>query len=413
MPAPTTYPSDKQFIGVAKEVTPGTPVAPTWTFLVDKFDPEDKPTWLVDKAMRGSMVEEYGLIQGVTKSEFSMSGPFFGDGGGFLLNNILGDMAEAGTYTGSGTTTLSSGATAGATTISTALSIANGTRIQIGTGANAEVVVTSGVPTGAGPFTIPVPALRFAHLSAEVVQPVTTPYSQIFSTLNAGTAQPGTLTITDWQGLPATNQARVYSGACLSELTLKGNAETELITFDAKGIAWASAIAAAPPTSAPTTAQPIASWRTALGLGGPASGGTQDKTIGSWEIKITRKLKPYFTGQNSQNPFVIQRGAVTATGKLVFAVPADEAKSLLYMLNNTQPQFQWLVSNGLAGASLLSLQVDVQAAAFETAKINRGAEAVGYDDTFKALANTTNAGASGGYSPLKVTLQNAVAAGTF
>src|SRR2546429_943252 len=177
MPGPTTYPSDKQFTGVAKEVTPGTPVAPTWTFPVEKFDPEDKPNWLVDKAMRGSMVDEYGLLQGVIHSEFSMSGPFFGDGCGFLLNNILGDMAESGTYTGSGTTTLSSSAAVGATTISTALSIASGTRIQIDTCANAQDVVSSGVPTGAGPFTIPVPALRFGHNSAAVVPPGTPPHS--------------------------------------------------------------------------------------------------------------------------------------------------------------------------------------------------------------------------------------------
>jgi hypothetical protein len=338
MPGPTTWPADKQFIGVAKETTPGTPVAMSYTMPVEKFDPEDKPTWLTDKAMRGSMVEEYGLIQGVLLSEFSFSGPAFLDGVGFWLNNILGDLTT--------------------------------------TGASA-------------------------------------PFTHAFSTLNSGGAQPGTLTITDWQGPPATNLARVYAGCCLSELTLKGNAESELIMVEGKGNGWKSAIAAAPPTSAPTTAAPIASWRSLLGIGGVASGGTLDSTIGSWEIKIARKLKPIFTGQNSQNPFVIQRGAVTATGKLDFAAPAAEANPLLAMLNNTQPQFQWTISNGGAGATLLSLQVDVQAAAFDTAKIARGAEIVQYNDTFKAIANTTNAGASAGYSPVKITLQNNVAAGTY
>lgn len=338
MPGPVTWPSDKQFIGVAKETTPGTPVAMAFTQPVEKFEPEDKPTPLIDKSMRGSMAEEYALVQGVIQSEFSLSGPAYMDGLGFWLNNILGDITT--------------------------------------TGASA-------------------------------------PFSHAISTLNSGSGQPGTLTITDWQGPPAANLARQYTGACLSELTIKGNAESELITFDAKGMGWKSNIAAAAPTSAPTTALPLASWRSLLGIGGPAAGGTLDSTIGAWEIKISRKLKAIFTGQNSQNPFIIQRGSLTATGKLEFAAVAAETNALLTLLNNTQPQFQWIIDNGLTLGAALGLTVDVQAAAFDTSKIERGAEAVGYSATFKALATTTNAGASGGYSPVKITLRNALPAASY
>lgn len=338
MAAPTTWPSDKQFIGVAKEVTPGTPVAMTATLPVEKFDPEDKPIWLIDKANRGSMVEEYGVIQGVKHSEFSMNGPAFLDGLGYLLNNILGDLTT--------------------------------------TGASA-------------------------------------PFSHAFALLNSGTAQPGTLTITDWQGPPAANLARQFTGCCLSELTLKGNAESELVSFDAKGMGWASNIAAAAPTSAPTTAMPIAAWRSLIGVGGPASGGTLDSTIGDWEVKITRKLKQIFTAQNSQNPYITQRGALTVSSKLTFSAPSAETNSLLTMLNNTQPQIQISVGNGGAGATLLSLLVNMQVHAFDTSKIDRGSEIVMYSTTGKAVANTTDAGASGGYSPLKITLQNAIASGTY
>lgn len=338
MAGPTVYPSAKQFIGVAKEVTPGTAVAMTATLVMDKFDPEDKPTPLIDGSMRGSMVDEYAYIQGVKLSDITMSGPAYFDGLGYLLGNILGD------------------------------------------------VVTTGASA---------------------------PFSHAFSTLNSGTGQPTTHTFTDWQGLPATNQARQFAGACLSELTLKGNAESELITFDAKATAWASVIAGAIPTAAPTAALPLASWRSLLGIGGPATGGTLDSTIGDWEIKITRKLKPIFTGQNSQNPYVIQRGGVSVSGKLGFAAPSNETNALLTLLNNTQPIFQWKIDNGLTLGNLLGLTVDVQAAAFDTAKIDRGNEAVGYSSTFKGIGSSTNAGASGGVSPVKVTLQNAIAAGTY
>lgn len=338
MPGPVTWPADKQFIGVAKETTPGTPVAMAFTMPVEKFDPEDKPTPLIDKSLRGSMVEEYGLIQGVKLSEFAFSGPAYMDGLGYWLNNILGDITT--------------------------------------TGASA-------------------------------------PFSHAISLLNSGSAQPGTLTITDWQGPPATNFARTFSGCCIGELTVKGNAESELITIDAKGNGWTSAIAAAPPASAPTTATALASWRTLLGIGGPATGGTLDSTIGAWEIKISRKLKPIFTAQNSQNPFIIQRGSVTVAGKLTFAAPSAETNALLTMLNNTQPQFQWIIDNGLTLGAALGMTVDVQAAAFDTSKIERGAETVGYSSTFRGIASSTNAGASGGVSPVKITLRNALPAASY
>ena len=49
------------------------------------------------------------------------------------------------------------------------------------------------------------------------------------------------------------------------------------------------------------------------------------------------------------------------------------------------------------------------AAAVEMAEINRGDQAVGYDISGEAIANTTNVGASGGFSPIKYTITNAVA----
>ena len=61
---------------------------------------------------------------------------------------------------------------AGATSISAYDSIASGTSIQIGEGTlNSEVVTTSGSPTGSppGPYTLPVPALTYAHLVGEAI----------------------------------------------------------------------------------------------------------------------------------------------------------------------------------------------------------------------------------------------------
>lgn len=335
MPTPVVYPSAKQFIGLAKEVTQGTAVTPiTATIPVDKFEPEDKVTTLEDMSFRGSMANLAGAIQGVKVVEWSLDGPAFFDMLPYFLINILGDVTDAGA----------------------------------------------------------------------------TPFTHAVSLLNSGTGQPGSLTLVDWQGPPsATTFARVYPGACLSELTLKGNAESSLVMWSAKGLAWPSSVIGTAPTAATSAEPPQAAWRTKLGLAGPASGGTQVNTVGDWELTIKRALKAEYTIQGVQTPFVIFRGAVDVEGKLNFRTPADESNNMLYLLNNTQPQLQLVTDNGLTVINNRNLQIDCQLAAYYTSKINRGAEAVGYDTTFKAVMNSTNAGASGGLSPIKVTVANATA----
>jgi hypothetical protein len=135
------------------------------------------------------------------------------------------------------------------------------------------------------------------------------------------------------------------------------------------------------------------------------------KTITDGEFVIKRVLEPVYTTQNAQVPYIIQRGAVSITGKLNF-IAADESPYLA-MINNSQPQLQLVIGNGVAGAGQVQVQVDVQQAAYEAAKLNFGKAAVAYDATFAAVASTANAGISGGYSPGKVTLINGVAAGTY
>lgn len=405
MPNPVTYASPRQFIGFGVEATQGTAVVPTQSMPVDKFDPEDKWVWLDDKALRGSMTEPYNRVQGPGHSEFAFGGPAYFDTLPFLLSNILGDTVYSGTYTGSGTTTLSSSSIVGATTISTVATISATTKIQIDTGTLSEVRIVSSV-TGSGPFTLTLNLpLANAHASSVVVKPVTSPYSDAFAVLNSGSAQPSSLSITDWQGPTATVAARVYPGCCLSELTIKGNAESSTMMIDAKGMGWPSVPASVAPTPILTGALPQAAWQGQIGLNGTV-GGAQVKTVSDFEIAIKRVVEVIYTAQNSSNPYFIQRGKVSVSGK--YTVVAADETSLTYLNSNTQPQTQWIVTNGLSGASALALQVDVLNAAYQTSKINRGKAAVGYDVTWDAIANTTNTGVSGGYGPVVITTQNAV-----
>ncbi|MFI1535580.1 hypothetical protein [Streptomyces anandii] len=415
MSTPTTYAPAKQFVGIATETSQGTPVAMTATMLLDQFKPKDQPKWLEDKAWRGAMATDaFAQIQGVQTADLDMGGPVFLDGLGYILRNIMGDLAVTGTSTGSGGTTLASSAAAGATTISCAATIPNGTIVQIGSGATAEVF-TTGTPTGSGPYTIPLATpsggLAYAHASAQAVQPVTGPYTYAWALLNSGSGQPPTHTLTHMLGPTATSGARQYPGAAFSELGFKWNAESDLFTFDAKATAWPSVALGSAPISNPGSVGAMASWRMSVGIGGPAAGGTLVPTVTSGEVSIKRELNPYFTGNGVQTPYIIQRGGLTVEGKLNF-VAASESP-LLYMLNNTQPQLQFLISNGLSGLQAGSVQFDFAQAAFTGSDPDGSKTAVEYGDDFKAVLNTTNAGGSGSYSPCKISVTCNVAPGTY
>lgn len=421
MTATAVYPSGKQAVGVAVETAPGTPIAPTVWVPVTKFEWNDRPTWLADQALRGSMgTDAFGMVLGVEIGELTIEGPAYMDTLPYFVANLLGDVTTTGTATAP-TGTLSSSSIVGATSVSSSVSIPASTLIQIDTGNLAEIVTTSGAPSGAGPYTIPVPALTKPHASGVAITAIqpTGPNLHAISLMNSGqgrgqgtnSCQPSTLTISQYYGPAATSGGRQFTSVVVTEVGLKWNAESEFLTWTCKAIAWISSIPASLATPTYSTAAPIASWQGVMGLAGPASGGSQVKTVETGEYTLKRMAAAKFTGQNSQNPYIIARGGVSADWKNTF-IAADESP-LLYMRNNTQPQHQFILSNGLSGASALAMQVDMQQAAFTEVKPNFGKELIGFDATGKAIFNATNAGYSGGMSPVKVTFTNAIAAGSF
>jgi hypothetical protein len=90
--------SVRSFIGIAKEVTKGTPVAPTDYLLVeaDSLKPADIIDPLYDKGLRGSLVDSYNYIPGRTRSTFDFSSAAFPDGIGYALTGLLGSVSTTG-----------------------------------------------------------------------------------------------------------------------------------------------------------------------------------------------------------------------------------------------------------------------------------------------------------------------------
>lgn len=233
------------------------------------------------------------------------------------------------------------------------------------------------------------------------------PYTHAEALLNSGAAQPGTFTIFDWQGTPA-NQGRQYPGCVVTELTIKGNPEAEWVTWSAKGIGWLSAVTAAAPVAAASTDAPMAAWRANILFNDVA-----DKTFGEWEVTITRAAEAEHTSQNTQQPFLIFRGELGVAGSLRQIKPADETRYAMF-LANTQPELEINADNGGAGTADRKITLHMQVIAFaDGSELTRDEKAIGYTLPFKAIANTTDAGASGGVSPIKVTTINNTVGGTY
>lgn len=97
----TTFPVLRTQVGVAKEVTKGTPVAATAFPALKKFDPAWKQGKALDQGWRGSMGMDYGQQNTTRSTEIDMSGDVFVDTFGWVLASILGSdtVAGAGPYT--------------------------------------------------------------------------------------------------------------------------------------------------------------------------------------------------------------------------------------------------------------------------------------------------------------------------
>lgn len=411
------YPVCAQTLLVAPEAvaTPGTPPAAAAfvTMPVADFSPDPKLQMLRDEAMRGSISNgPYDLLPGPYWTESTVKeSPLFGDTIGHVLRNVLGDYTASGTA-GTPTYTAPGGITAGAgpITITTGTAAVAGTFIQLGTtGANSENVT---VGTGSTATSIIISAstpIRFNHSGSTAITTVTASFTHVFSLLNPASstgsvsAQPATHSIAHRNQTPGSAgfYADLYPYCCFSSLKLSG-AAAGLLTWQGSVTSWPQQAPAGAYAIAPSNVRAIPSWK-----GTSTVAGSLISNVSEWGMTFTRDLEPIPAVDGQQAPSVIARGGLSATFDLNVMPAIDQSQLNLY-LNNTQPTFLWTTSNGLAGASLVSLSVAAQLAGYGSSKLTAGKTVYGYDSSGDLILNTTNAGNSGGYSPAQITLINAV-----
>jgi len=322
--------SVRSYLGIAKEATRGTAVAPTDFIPVmkDALKPVDIVDPLYDTGLRGSNVLNYNYIPGRTRSTVDFGGAVFADTVGYAIAGVLGSVAT--------------------------------------TGASA---------------------------------PYTHTISLFNSLASGGDVQPISYTLTDFYAV----DVRSYPGCQFSDFSLKFNADG-MLEYDAKSTGFQSETVS-DPTPTFSTVLPTPVWRGTVSIGGSAV-----STAMTGNIDMTRPATPIYGISNTQDPYQVFLGPLEVTGKITFVM--DNDSQLLNFLNNSQPAlvFNWAYG---AGASAVQIQATLTKGAYTTGVIERGEDFVQVTVDINAQSNTTDAGSSGGFSPIKWVLQNAKASGTY
>lgn len=322
--------SVRSYLGIAKEVTKGTAVAPTDFIPVskDSLKPVDIIDPLFDQGLRGSNVLNYNYIPGRTRSTVDYGGAVFADTVGYAIAGLLGSVAT--------------------------------------TGASA-------------PFTHTI---------------------SLFNSLTSNVdVQPISYTLTDFYAV----DVRSYPGCQFSDFSLKFNADG-MLEYDTKTTGYASELVS-DPTPTFSTVLPTPVWRGTVSIGGSAV-----TTAMSGNIDMKRPATPIYGISNTQDPYQVFLGPLEVTGKITFVMENDS--QLLNFLNNSQPAIVLNWAYG-AGASAVQIQATITKGAYTAGVIERGEDFVQVTIDLNGQSNTTDAGSSGGYSPIKWVLQNAKASGTY
>ena len=322
--------SVRSYLGIAKEATKGTAVAPTDFIPVskDSLKPVDIVDPLFDTGLRGSNVLNYNYIPGRTRSTVDYGGAVFADTVGYAIAGLLGSVATVG---------------------------------------------------------------------------ASAPYTHTISLFNSLTSdvdvQPISYTLTDFYAV----DVRSYPGCQFSDFSLKFNADG-MLEYDTKTTGYASEVVS-DPTPTFSTVLPTPVWRGTVSIGGSAV-----TTAMSGNIDMKRPATPIYGISNTQDPYQVFLGPLEVTGKITFVMENDS--QLLNFLNNSQPAIVLNWAYG-AGAAAVQIQATITKGAYTAGVIERGEDFVQVTIDLNGQSNTTDAGSSGGYSPIKWVLQNAKASGTY
>lgn len=225
------------------------------------------------------------------------------------------------------------------------------------------------------------------------------PFTTTFSVLNSGDVQAKSYTLTDFDAI----QTRRYPGMQFSALTFKFTGEG-MFEYDVKSTGFQSATASNPSPNF-STLLPAPAWGIQASLAGSTVA-----YVASGEVTIGRPVNPLWNAAASQSPYKVWQGPTSVSGKLVMFM--EDETQLNNYLNKTDLAVTLDFNRG-AGAATEEVKLTMTKSDFSNGRRTYGKDWIEFETDFVANANTTDAGASGGMSPIKATLQNAIASGTY
>lgn len=307
-------------LAMARESTPGTYLAPTFTVPWTAATYHTVYTPLRDESVRNNDAVAQGVYQGPGVSTWDMTFHSYPD----ILGNFL-RMIGTDTVTAGVSTTLSANTAAGATSITTALSIPAGSTIKLTDSGNTNVeYAVTGTPTGGGPYTIPIvtPAagLLYAHTSptCTVVSQTTHTFAQ-----NVPATRPPAWSISKYDGV----DYRGFAGSRISELALKIDPKAT-VTAQAKFTGFPETVVS-PFTYGGTNIQPELGWGWTMTNAGASS----DRGL-TLDLTMKRAAEAIHSSTGSQTPREVFPGALDleASYKAIYENTTD----MNLYLNNTQ-----------------------------------------------------------------------------
>lgn len=226
------------------------------------------------------------------------------------------------------------------------------------------------------------------------------PFTHVMAALNSGNGQPRSDTITDVDPV----QARAYPACMCTDLSVTIDS-AQLLTYTATLIGFNSGTVGQPSGPSFSNLQAIAGWQPICTIGG-----TYTPTLMNANIDLKRAGTPDHTVDGNQAPYSIFVGPLDVSGK--FTIVYEDETQLLNYLNSVKPSLDFNFTRG-AGAALEQVKFHMSQVTYTVGAKAINGDQMQVDITFEADATSADAGASGGFSPIKITLQNALPANTF
>lgn len=239
----------------------------------------------------------------------------------------------------------------------------------------------------------------FAGLLGDVTASGTNPTTSTIALLNSGTLLPPSYTVSTFDPV----QSLRWPGCYFTQLTMTASAAAAL-TWSASMVGL-NAVTTSTPSTNFTTVGLMPAW-----VGVVKIGGTQVPAVLSSDLTITRTLTPKRNVDGSQAPYLFVAGVVSVTGKLVILLESDALRA--QYVSGAQTTMEATYAQG-AGAT--AQQVKWHCSDVILTNVDRGytGKYMQLAIDWKADANSTDVGASGGLSPIQIVLKNQVTTGHY